>query len=937
MTLRLLISLALCLFTPLFLFAQEATETDDEVIEMSPFLVDSSRDVGYVATNTLAGSRLNTELFRTPASISVFTPEFLEDAGLEDTNEIIEYAVNFDVDTSSNNGNSYQGQDLNVRARGFRPGGANGQSSRNFFNWYIRSDSYSAERFSFARGPNSILFGLGEPGGIINVVPKRARFTNFTSLDLKYDEWGTIRATADVNYEAIKDLFAVRVNLLYEDEKTWRDLEYEKQSGAHLALTYKPWEGGTIRLDGEVGERDRLRFRRWAFRDRYSNWFAAGRPDYVPNLEASNPTPEGVALIDDDPVLGFMNTTESWMNFQGLATTTGTVNHSTDFDIVPKDSGLAGPAATSDNRYYTYTAILEQRLFENLFLEFAYNVQDEERVQNQNLDHNAVAIRYDPNVTLVDGSPNPNYQRTFLYGRARRIPNEREVENLRFTASYDLDLTEQNRWLGRHRFAALLANEVVEEGFKRQNLANRTPLAGFGNRVNDNFLHHWDYVDYSDGNYPVDVPKYSTFNPYGGLPAPFAFTDPLRPEITGTITADWVSDRDRPQRAETDSWMLAGQSFFWEDRIALTYGYREDTLTQAGWEEVRAGNADVGGPNNILRNEIIETGLGPEAEFSGDTTTYGVVVAPIEMIAVSANFSENFKPQSNFNIFGDNIGNVSGEGEDYSMRVNLLGRRLYAVVTYYETILANTADAGGFNEITIMNDLWSAVDGVESERIDAGNVRVTTDLASEGWEFEIVGNPTPNLSILANFSLTEVGVNQVNKFMEAYIRQNRSQWEALDPNTPIPGNEGETVGSRLEDLDNSIAQDNLQEGRNEEGSLEERGNLFVNYKFTNGAMDGWDAGLGIRYRGTNNLGYWNDNGTVREVRGDSRTLVDLKIGYETEWTIMNKPVDVSFQLNIKNVLDEDDIIWTESNNQGVPEDYVMQDPRRAEFRVAFDF
>jgi len=51
----------------------------EEIVVLSPFVVNSSKDVGYVATNTLAGSRLNTPLADTPASISGFTPEFLAD------------------------------------------------------------------------------------------------------------------------------------------------------------------------------------------------------------------------------------------------------------------------------------------------------------------------------------------------------------------------------------------------------------------------------------------------------------------------------------------------------------------------------------------------------------------------------------------------------------------------------------------------------------------------------------------------------------------------------------------------------------------------------------------------------------------------------------------------------------------------------------------
>ena len=55
-----------------------------EIVELSPFTVNAATDKGYRAENTLAGSRLNTSLRDTPASLTVFTKEFLDDIGLHD-------------------------------------------------------------------------------------------------------------------------------------------------------------------------------------------------------------------------------------------------------------------------------------------------------------------------------------------------------------------------------------------------------------------------------------------------------------------------------------------------------------------------------------------------------------------------------------------------------------------------------------------------------------------------------------------------------------------------------------------------------------------------------------------------------------------------------------------------------------------------------------
>ena len=80
----------------------------EEIVELSPFTVNTSSDVGYVAGNTLAGSRLNTRLRDTASSVSVFTREFLDDIGITDLRELMEYTVNGEMDTNSQGASSEQ-------------------------------------------------------------------------------------------------------------------------------------------------------------------------------------------------------------------------------------------------------------------------------------------------------------------------------------------------------------------------------------------------------------------------------------------------------------------------------------------------------------------------------------------------------------------------------------------------------------------------------------------------------------------------------------------------------------------------------------------------------------------------------------------------------------------------------------------------------------
>ena len=70
---------------------------DEQVVKLSPFEVTASKDVGYQATETLAGTRIRTNLADIGASISVITPEILHDIGATDNASLLQYTTNTEV------------------------------------------------------------------------------------------------------------------------------------------------------------------------------------------------------------------------------------------------------------------------------------------------------------------------------------------------------------------------------------------------------------------------------------------------------------------------------------------------------------------------------------------------------------------------------------------------------------------------------------------------------------------------------------------------------------------------------------------------------------------------------------------------------------------------------------------------------------------------
>ncbi|MDB6167540.1 MAG: hypothetical protein JWM88_404, partial [Verrucomicrobia bacterium] len=265
--------------------AAESTQTSpakaDETIALSPFEVRSDKDNGYIATNTLAGSRLNTRLMDTPASISVMTKDFLDDIGAIGVTKAMEYALSAGNDiggggsqVGASTGNGLIGNAYNFQIRGYR----SATLTRNYFPTLLNADAFNIERIEVARGPNSLLFGIGGPGGIVNTTPKTADPNRtFGSVGLRIGSWANRRATIDLNQSLVQGKLAARVNLLDQEADGYHDFETDNQRRGALALTWRPTSSTTVRFDGELGHLHQNRVRPWGASEGYSKWAANGR------------------------------------------------------------------------------------------------------------------------------------------------------------------------------------------------------------------------------------------------------------------------------------------------------------------------------------------------------------------------------------------------------------------------------------------------------------------------------------------------------------------------------------------------------------------------------------------------------------------------------------------------------------------------------------
>ena len=159
-------------------------EDEEDVYTLSQFQIDESEVQGYLATSTLAGTRIKTDLKDLGAAISVVTEEFMDDVGATDAQTLLSYTLGTEVGGYQGNfaGGSEQAQSRvyltnertnpqqNQRIRGL----GSADLTRGFFLSDIPFDSYNTERVTVSRGPNSLLFGIGSPGVDINNATKQS-------------------------------------------------------------------------------------------------------------------------------------------------------------------------------------------------------------------------------------------------------------------------------------------------------------------------------------------------------------------------------------------------------------------------------------------------------------------------------------------------------------------------------------------------------------------------------------------------------------------------------------------------------------------------------------------------------------------------------------------------------------------------------------------
>jgi outer membrane receptor protein involved in Fe transport len=468
-----------------------APASKEEIVELSPFTVNTSRDVGYVAENTLAGSRLNSELRDTASSVSVFTKEFLDDAGITDLAGLLQYAVNAEMDTSENKAGNEQNPVSNaerltptILVRGLAA-----SLGLDYFTSITPTDPYRVGRYEDSRGPNSILFGIGAPGGFLNQASKVAT-TRGNNASIRYGlgSWSRSRLELDGNTVLRKDQLAVSLAAVQQENGGWRQFDFQDKKRIFGSITFRPTRTLSFSAMGETGRDIGAVMRSTVESEETLAWYdnrqALGvtAVTFTPNNTLPTAAQLAVGVTARDAARTGNNHRAIFIENDGTvfdnvgAFLTGTYNNAAvrapngtpgatasslrinDPAFYPRSMNAAGPGMFRHQSVRNYTLTADWQASRNLAFNLAHNYQFT-TAKVTLMTGSEPTLRGDPNRTLgVGGAPNPYAGRLYFDGNWRRDVHVGDARETRLSASYNLDT--RSKWFGRHRVAAMVSQSA---------------------------------------------------------------------------------------------------------------------------------------------------------------------------------------------------------------------------------------------------------------------------------------------------------------------------------------------------------------------------------------------------------------------------------------------------------------------------------------------
>lgn len=829
--------------------ASAAAKSDP--ITLSVFEVTADQDRGYASSTAMSGTQTNERLENLPNAISVMNSDFLADIAALDFFDAADYAVGTENVT---NDQGTVGAAIGTRSGNqltFR-GLPSARQLRDGFPWYMPQDIFNTERIEFNRGPGGLAYGDVDAGGIINLGSKRAVFGRRNlSLQTRLDNWGTKRASMDMQQPLLANKVAARFNVVKSHNDNWHQ-RYDTELEAYAAAVR--WRISAKTELAVMGER--------GFQDRGISHLS------LTDMTAAYVRGTGTNALDGDPNVagvqadgvGMFRTqaagnTQRWNLIGGTlynleSTTTAAFRNSrvqegsnpltnpngvprrpVSESIVARDTDWGGPQQSAHPNWSTYTIELRHEFSRKFNILVAHNSQHDRTsrplvFQGNNQDTfggRSVFIDVSPNLPNPNGSatlvPNPRFEQYFVVHEMGPANDGHDIRAHRGVAVYDLELPwgVTQRLVGSATYRTeKFFRDAYAETLTPEEIARRG-LTGNAAFLSNNLVYRYHYL--ADGNSDDTLTEHL-------IPGVTQFT---RNNLNGTTA--------RYQQSLTTIAFNALGTYF-KGRLHTSIGISRDRFHQKS-----GTTANLPGSNELTFLDASGVPLPPDSsdfpvfEFSkqwATTQAYGAVyqVTPWLSLTGARLQSSQFTDNLFTDIYGGPLGPLRGKGYDLGARLSLLDGRVSIAYTHYDTIgthfrvaVSNPAR----DELNLLLPVGRRI-AVSGGNSDSRSRKTTGD------EVEIFLSPTRNWTGRIAYSTAHVENYEPFPLLSGAIAEARAiaQAAGLDPDNA-------TLISR------QLIADDLAAAAVARTTM----SCTTRYSFAEGAIKGLAVGLSARFaRGT---------------------------------------------------------------------------------------
>lgn len=624
-----------------------ADPDEEDVITLSPFIVDSGRETGWSANDTLSASRTKQALKDVPVNIDAITTDFMKDLALDSADEVALFVANVYALPIMENDN-HKG---NFSFRGLSQ---TNNVSRNYFRWYIPSDTYNVERLDFGKGSNSLIFGEVEPGGNGAAFTKRPRMQNFGEASAFVNSEGAYRYLIDLNYK-VRDGLAFRFNANRSMRKTFQDASDYKFEGETIAMLWQPLKTTALRLEYEQGKYDNVR----GFAGIYVRERSARGRGFTGSSAGTFYTSDGVWVIQSQlpsidrasssaPAGGQPSLLEGEYFDVQMQNASGAIVGTTRVYGLPKHYNIRGAFDNHARPFHTFSATLNQD-FGPISTEFAYNYQTQSEQRNDNAFDQVISLD-------VNGRP-------YIDSNLDRKHFDNEVHAFRGSAAY------------RFKSVEWMEQLLVVTGEYREDQALNTRWQYYNIRNVENGTATAINTSADRGRLRVylDDPRFYSRQLF----------DSMRPEVlpdTATVNmeplrlfASGSSAADGTEWRQASAVSISASGRYLDGRLQSLLGARTDwgrlyeyvpTRKEGPWnEDVVAPPRKDSEPGDYVENEYMHQ--------SDTTYTAGLTFALTKEVNLYAIYSESFRFQDARTFDRVPIGPITGVTNEIGLKGSL--------------------------------------------------------------------------------------------------------------------------------------------------------------------------------------------------------------------------------------------------------------------------